>query len=144
MAIQKPNNDVIMGQPVPAEYLLNTEYPITPGDLLIFEEGSVQPATADTIQEIGWAGYGAAAVHKPTNINAIYLELSEVPVHAGGGFYVLARLAAGITSFAKGMPVESAGDGQIRAHTTGRIVGYTVESITSRPSNGRILIRSKI
>ncbi|MDP2217393.1 MAG: hypothetical protein Q8J68_08915 [Methanolobus sp.] len=141
--LTRPVNDVIMGQPVPPEYLKAENTTVKPG--LLVKKGT-NPDDIEVCDASGnpggWAGYGAAAVYKPDNTTTAYAADDMVPVHSGSGFHVLATLATG-QSVAKNAPLKPADNGEVQAGVPGtdHIVAYAEEDASG---NVQFLAKSAI
>ncbi|MDG6245086.1 MAG: hypothetical protein QCH31_11995 [Methanolobus sp.] len=145
--LQKPANDVIMGQPVPTEYLKAENTSVKPG--LLVKKGTTQDlivACDAAGNPGGWAGYGAAATLKPEKPATAYKANDMVPVHNGGGFHVVAILAETET-VGKNDPLVAADNGEVKALDTAAptpVVGYAAQDANATAGATAILVRSII
>lgn len=141
--IQAPNNDVVMGDEEPLEYLTAEVATIKPGHHVKKGITKDMIALGDASgNSIGWAGYGKAGVFKPTNAKTAYEIGALVPVHEKPGLPVKAWLAAG-ESVVKGQPLKPVAGGELAAGIPGTddIIARAAEDASG---NVQFMIKSMI
>ena len=138
----KPTNDVIFGdsQGVVEEYIVETATTMYPGRLVMIgtNPGDVIVCTAGS-NPLGWLGYGMCnASYKPASSDTIYEASDRVPVHRGGGFYVVGSLANGVGAVTEGQQLIPAAAGEV---TTA--AALTIDSgstaVLSSAANGALI-----
>lgn len=116
LGLRKPTNKIVAaGKPLVMELNVETATNMYPGRLVIKgtndNDISVCGAAGDSV---GWLGYEQVtnAGYMPTNVDTIYAANAQAPVLYGGGFVVVASLAAN-NEIAKGDRLVAAANGEV-------------------------------
>lgn len=115
----KPTNKIIVsGSPLTQILKVETATNMYPGRLVIQgtndDDVTVAGAFAVNSMAVGWLGYeDTIKKHRPATVDTIYLQDAQVAVHNGGGFIIVAALAASQGTLKKGDALVMAADGTV-------------------------------
>lgn len=146
----KPNNKIVAaGTPLVQELKVETNTTMYPGRLVKKGTGDDEiVVSTDTtgVASIGWLGYEQTApIYRPETVDTMYAADDMVAVLNGGGFVIVASLAAG-QSVNKEDALTSTAAGELKAitATTDEAVAYAEETVNATGAAADIMVRSVI
>jgi len=151
----KPTNKIVQkGDPLVRSVKVETVANVYPGRLLKQDtaEGQVEVAGANQAMPTGWAGYEQGGILsggavKPLTIDTIYTVNDIIAELYGGGFVLVASLAAN-QSITRGQLLSPAASGQLKSVSTTdgvtQAVARSCETKSSSASARDLLVLSLI